>query len=83
MCTHMTPLKNVKVDSLDMIREDIERYREDGRIVSASVGNNQLIWAFQYDCAELLLSHLRGEKTLDSVLAQWDALRAQSSTQAQ
>ena len=78
-----TCLKDVKVDSLDMIREDIERYREAGRIVSASIGNNQLIWAFQYDCAELLLAHLRGEQTLDDVLAQWDALRAQSSTQTQ
>ena len=73
----------MKVDSLDMIREDIERYREAGRIVSASIGNNQLIWAFQYDCAELLLAHLRGEQTLDDVLDQWDALRTQSSTQAQ
>ena len=78
-----TCLKDVKVDSLDMIREDIERCREAGRIVSASIGNNQLIWAFQYDCAELLLAHLRGEQTLDDVLAQWDALRAQSSTQTQ
>ncbi len=78
-----TCLKGVTVDSLDMIREDIERYREAGQIVSASVGNNQLIWAFQYDCAELLLAHLRGEQTLRSVLMQWDALRAQSSTQMQ
>ena len=78
-----TCLKGVEVDSLDMIREDIERYREAGRIVSASIGNNQLIWAFQYDCAELLLAHLRGEQTLDDVLDQWDALRTQSSTQAQ
>lgn len=78
-----TCLKGVEVDSLDMIREDIERYRAEDRIVSASIGNNQLIWAFQYDCAELLLSHLRGEQTLDSVLTQWDLLRDQSSTQAQ
>ena len=78
-----TCLKGVEVDSLDMIREDIERYREAGQIVSASIGNNQLIWAFQYDCAELLLSHLRSEQTLDSVLTQWDLLRDQSSTQTQ
>lgn len=78
-----TCLKGVTVDSLDMIREDIERYREAGQIVSASIGNNQLIWAFQYDCAELLLAHLRDEQTLDSVLSQWDALREQSSTQTQ
>ena len=78
-----TCLKGVEVDSLDMIREDIERYRAENRIVSASIGNNQLIWAFQYDCAELLLAHLRGEQTLDSVLTQWDLLRDQSSTQAQ
>jgi len=78
-----TCLRDVAVDSLDMIREDIERFRREGNIISASVGNNQLIWAFQYDCAELLLSHLRGEQSLDSVLAQWDAMRAQSSTQAQ
>lgn len=77
-----TCLRDVAVDSLDMIREDIERYRSEGRIVSASAGNNQLIWAFQYDCAELLLAHLRGETTLQSVLGQWDAMRAQSSTQA-
>ena len=78
-----TCLKGVEVDSLDMIREDIERYRREDGIVSASIGNNQLIWAFQYDCAELLLSHLRGEQSLDSVLTQWDLLRDQSSTQAQ
>ncbi|MGN0776457.1 MAG: ABC transporter substrate-binding protein [Candidatus Ventricola sp.] len=75
-----TCLRDVQVDSLAMIREDIERYRREGRIVSASIGNNQLIWAFQYDCAELLLSHLRGETTLENVLEQWDALRAESST---
>lgn len=75
-----TCLKDVRVDSLGMIREDIERYRSEGRIVSASVGNNQLIWAFQYDCAELLLAHLRGEMTLSEVLLQWDALRGESST---
>ncbi|MGN0773435.1 MAG: ABC transporter substrate-binding protein [Candidatus Ventricola sp.] len=75
-----TCLRDVEVDSLGMIREDIERYRAQGRIVSASVGNNQLVWAFQYDCAELLLAHLRGEMTLEAVLAQWDALRAESST---
>ncbi|MBQ7887945.1 MAG: extracellular solute-binding protein [Clostridia bacterium] len=77
-----TCLRGVTVDSLDMIREDIERYRAEGRIVSASVGNNQLIWAFQYDCAQLLLSYLRGETTLEAVLSQWDALRLESSTQA-
>lgn len=75
-----TCLQGVQVDSLGMIREDIERYRSEGRIVSASIGNNQLIWAFQYDCAELLLAHLRGEMTLDEVLVQWDALREESST---
>jgi len=75
-----TCLKGVDVDSLSMIRKDIERYRDEGRIVSASVGNNQLVWAFQYDCAELLLRHLRGEMHLDDVLAQWDALRVESST---
>jgi len=76
-----TCLRDVAVDSLSMIREDIERYRAEGRIVSASVGNNQLVWAFQYDCAELLLRHLRGEMPLEDVLAQWDALRSESSTQ--
>lgn len=75
-----TCLKGVEVDSLSMIRGDIERYREAGRIVSAALGNNQLIWSFQYDCAELLLGWLRGEAELDMVLAQWDALRAESST---
>ncbi|MBQ8617053.1 MAG: extracellular solute-binding protein [Clostridia bacterium] len=78
-----TCLRDVQVDSLKMIREDIERYRSEGRIVSASVGNNQLIWAFQYDCSELLLAHLRGEMTLDEVLLQWDALRGESSTALQ
>lgn len=76
-----TCLRDVSVDSLSMIREDVERYRSEGRIVSASVGNNQLVWAFQYDCAQLLLRHLRGEMSLDEVLAQWDALRSESSTQ--
>ena len=75
-----TCLKDVSVDSLKMIRSDIEKYRAEGRIVSASIGNNQLIWAFQYDCAELLLRHLRGEMTLDEVLAGWDELRMESST---
>ena len=75
-----TCLKDVSVDSLKMIRKDIEKYRAEGRIVSASIGNNQLIWAFQYDCAELLLRHLRGEMTLDEVLAGWDELRMESST---
>lgn len=78
-----TCLKGVEVESLAMIREDIERYRAEERIISAAVGNNQLIWAFQYDCAELLLGHLRGESALDEVLLQWDDLRAESSTAAE
>lgn len=73
-----TCLKGVTVDSLSMIRDDIEAYRAKGRIISASVGNNQLVWAFQYDCAAQLLGYLRKEVTLDTVLAQWDALRSES-----
>ena len=39
-------LKDLQVDSLQMIRGDINYYRDSNRIISASVGNNQLRWIF-------------------------------------
>lgn len=74
-----TTLAGVRADSLSMIREDIEKYRAQNRIISAAAGNNQLIWAFQYDCAQSLMDYLQGKVTLHTVLSGWDALRQESS----
>lgn len=65
-------------DVLAMIRGELNAYKSGERIISASVGNNQLIWSYQYDCAELFMEYLRGKRTLQSVLADWDSLRGES-----
>lgn len=73
-----TTLSGVEVDSMAMIREDIDAYHSQNRIISASVGNSQLIWAFQYDCAQMIADYLQGKTELDSLLHSWDALRQES-----
>lgn len=65
-------------DTLSMIREDIDRYAAQDRLISASVGNNQIVWAYQYTCAEMLLEALESGGEIDEVLQEWDALRGES-----
>ena len=65
-------------DTLQMIRDDIDRYTRDNRLVNASVGNNQLVWSYQYLCATSLLDWLKDKATLDDVLRGWDAVRDES-----
>lgn len=65
--------------TLQMIREDIDAYQAAGAVVSAAVGNDQLVWSYQYACAQSLLGYLEGTQTLDAVLARWDETRAESS----
>lgn len=74
-------LKNVQADSMPMIREDIDRYREEGRIVNASIGNDQLVWAFQYDCADKMNDFLQGKTSLKEVFAYCDELRSESAVE--
>lgn len=65
-------------DALGMIRGDLNRYIDKGRVITASIGNNQLVWSYQYALSELLIPYLRGERALESVLSDWDSLRGES-----
>ncbi len=71
-------LKDVQVDSLSMIREDIEFYRNEGRIINAAIGNDQLVWAFQYDCAEKIKDYLQGKISFEEAFSFCDELRSES-----
>lgn len=71
-------LKDVQADSLQMIREDINYYRDSNRIISASVGNNQLRWVFQYDCAEKINDYVQEKISMDEALVFCDEMRSES-----
>ncbi len=71
-------LKDLQVDSLQMIRGDINYYRDSNRIISASVGNNQLRWIFQYDCAERINDYVQEKISMGEALAFCDEMRSES-----
>lgn len=62
-----------------VIEDDIRDYEEQGRVVEVTLGNNQLIWAFQNDLAAKQAEWLRGKMTLEDVTKYADTKRAESS----
>lgn len=61
------------------IQEDVEAYERAGQVVDVSIGNRQMVWFFQNAVAAQQLSWLRGEASLEDVLAFADENRAESA----
>jgi len=71
-------LTGVSSDTLSIIRDSIDFYKGGGEMLDASVGNGQLVWQFQYGCAEAALEWLKGNGTLEAALRYADQHRAAS-----
>jgi hypothetical protein len=69
-------LNGVSSDTLSIIRDSIDSYKVGGQMLDASVGNSQLVWQFQYGCAEAALEWLKGDGTLEAALHYADQHRA-------
>lgn len=73
-------LKGVSPTFPNPSQSDIDKYAEEGRICDVTVGNNQLIWAFQEENARDIAAWLIGDATFEDALAASDARVALSST---
>lgn len=51
------------------IQEDVDCYEENGLVVGADKGNNQLVWDFQIALADETQKWLNGEKSFEHVLS--------------
>lgn len=71
-------LKGVQADTLRMIRESIGEYEKKDELLDVTLGNRQLVWQFQYNCAEAALKWLKGETTLMEALTYADEHRQES-----
>lgn len=73
-------LKDIQTDTLQIIRESIDSYRSQGRMLDVTAGNRQLVWQYQYNCAEAALGWLKGESTMQAALRYADEHRLESGT---
>jgi ABC-type glycerol-3-phosphate transport system substrate-binding protein len=71
-------IKDVEVDSLTMIRDDVDDYMQNSKAIDVTIGNNQLIWYFQDICAQQMAPWLNDKTSLESMLGFADANRSMS-----
>ena len=71
-------LDGVDADSLGLIKPEIEGYKQENRVVDVTVGNSQLVWQFQDNCATQLYNWLEGKADLADVLQYADDNRVES-----
>lgn len=76
-------LVDIESDTLQIIRESIDEHKSQDRMLDVTVGNRQLVWQYQYDCAEAALSWLKGESTREAALHYADQHRLESGTSTQ
>jgi ABC-type glycerol-3-phosphate transport system substrate-binding protein len=77
--TRTTPLlTGVQTDSLQRVEEDINAYKNAGKIVDATLGNRQLVWRFQAACAAQINAWLSGKIPFEDVLQFADDNRFES-----
>jgi ABC-type glycerol-3-phosphate transport system substrate-binding protein len=77
--TRTTPLiAGVETESLRRVEEDINAYKDAGKIVDATLGNRQLVWRFQAACAVQINEWLTGKITFEDVLQFADDNRFES-----
>ena len=62
-----------------LIQSDLDRYRKQGRMVDATVGNSQLIWSFQAQVASQLQDWVQGKALLADVISWADHNRSLSA----
>ncbi|MCI8320916.1 MAG: carbohydrate ABC transporter substrate-binding protein [Dorea sp.] len=72
-------VEGIKPAYTSKIQEDIDQYEKEGRIIDVTVGNAQLVWRFQNMMAQQQQLWMKGEKTLDEILAFADQNRQFSS----
>lgn len=72
-------VKDVDIRYESSIAGDVKWYEENGKVMDASIGNNQLIWNFQNALAVETLKWLQGKESLEEVLAYADKYREESS----
>jgi len=62
------------------VEEDIEIYEKEGRVIDASIGNNQLKWEFQNEMGNHIKSWLKGDVTMSELLKTADRNRKESGS---
>jgi len=72
-------LKNIGPEVPLLIQPDIDLYLKAGRVVDATIGNNQLIWSFQEKVASRMYDWLQGKSSLEAVLSFADQNRSLSA----
>lgn len=75
-------LKDVNPTFPNLIQSDIDYYVKSGMVTDVTIGNTQLIWAFQEDYSRQLYSWLQGKASLDDVLVYADKNKNNSISKA-
>jgi ABC-type glycerol-3-phosphate transport system substrate-binding protein len=71
-------LAGVETNSLRRVEEDINAYKNGGKIVDVTLGNRQIVWRFQEACATQINAWLTGKITFEDVLRFADDNRFES-----
>lgn len=71
-------LKGVSPTAPNPVQTDIDGYVNAGKVADSTVGNTQLIWAFQEDYSKQIYSWLLGSEGLDDALKYADETRQNS-----
>ncbi len=69
-------LKNMPMGYDSMIQSDITAYADSGRLIDASVGNNQLIWNFQSGMAKEITKWLQNKQSIEQLASECDKKRS-------
>jgi len=75
-------LKGIEPGTLQILRDDIDGCRAESDMLDVTIGNSQLVWQYQYNCAERTLAWLKGQGTLEEALAYADEHHAESGAVA-
>ena len=75
-------LKGAEPGTLQILRDSIDRHRSENNMLDVTIGNSQLVWQYQYHCAEATLAWLKGQGTLTDALAYADEHRAESGAES-
>jgi ABC-type glycerol-3-phosphate transport system substrate-binding protein len=71
-------LIGVESDSLRRVEQDIDAYSGAGKIVDVTLGNRQIVWRFQAECAAQINAWLAGKVKFEDVLQYADDNRFES-----
>lgn len=74
-------LIDMQPSALQIIRESVDQYKAQDGMLDVTVGNSQLIWQYQYNCAEAALAWLKGQGTLEEALLYADEHRLESGAE--